>query len=68
MVIDDLVYDLPWRTAWPLEANPPLIVDADAVLALTFTVKRFQPIAAEGGEVLQAGCRLEAVKPDFRLP
>jgi hypothetical protein len=33
MIVDNLHVEWPWRSVSPLEANPPLIVDADAVLA-----------------------------------
>jgi hypothetical protein len=67
MVIDYLDIDRAGRAFGPFEADPPLIVDADAVLAPTVAMKRFQSIAAKGGEILQAARRLKAVKPEFGL-
>jgi hypothetical protein len=67
MVIDDLDIDRARRALRPLKANPPLIVDADAVLALPIALKRFQPVATDGSKIVQAGCRLQAVKPNFGL-
>jgi hypothetical protein len=35
----------------PVEANPPLIVDAEAVLALAIAHQYLKTIARQGGEV-----------------
>jgi len=42
MVIDDLYVDRPWRALGPFEANPPLVIDANAVLAFPFGPARLQ--------------------------
>src|SRR5437868_1414121 len=63
VIIDNLHIDRAGRTFRPFEANPPLIIDADAVLARPAAFKGFQPIAADRGKVFQAGCRLQAVEP-----
>jgi hypothetical protein len=50
-----------------LEANPPLVIDADAVLAGSITLESFQSVSADCGEVLETGRRIEAVKPHLSL-
>ena len=45
----------------PFEANPPLVVDADAVLALAVTFERFETVAGQSGKVLKSGCRFKSV-------
>jgi hypothetical protein len=42
-VVDDL--DLVGVTVVPAEADAPLVVDADAVLAVAITLERFEPVA-----------------------
>ena len=42
MAVDDL--DIGWPSIRPDEANPPLIVDADAVLTLPVASQPLQPI------------------------
>jgi len=37
----------------PTEANPPLVIDADAVLAHAITLQRFQSVAGWGAQVVQ---------------
>lgn len=39
----------------PLEANPPLIVDTDAVLTFPVPTQTLETIAGQGGQVSQ-GC------------
>jgi hypothetical protein len=43
VVVDDL--DLLRARLGPDEADPPLVVDADAVLTGTISLERFQPVA-----------------------
>jgi hypothetical protein len=42
---------VPWRAVRPLKADPPLIVNADAVLAFAITEQRFKAIAGQGREL-----------------
>jgi hypothetical protein len=49
VVVDDL--DLKSIALAPLEANSPLIVDANAVLTGTVTVQTFQPVAWGNSEI-----------------
>jgi hypothetical protein len=52
---------------WPFKANPPLLVDTDAVLPLAIADKRFKVVAGKRGKILQGCCRLENAKAPFRL-
>jgi hypothetical protein len=45
MVINNLDIDRAGRATWPLKTDPPLVVEADAVLALAFAPQGFQPVA-----------------------
>ena len=43
----------------PLEANPPLVIDADAVLALPVALQGFEPVTRHSGSLSwspHAGC------------
>jgi len=42
MVVDDL--DVKCTCAFPAKADPPLIVDTDAVLPLALALQRFEPV------------------------
>jgi hypothetical protein len=46
----------------PGEANPELIVDADAVLAIPVAFQRFQAVAGEPGKVHQAAGLMQLVE------
>jgi hypothetical protein len=45
MVINDLHVGWAGRISEPHKANPPLLIDADAVLTLAVAFQRFLPIA-----------------------
>jgi len=45
-----------------MEADPPLIVDADAVLTASIAVKLLQPVPREG-QVTEAGGRIKLLQP-----
>jgi hypothetical protein len=47
VVINDPDIDRAGRFFGPFKANPPLVIDADAVLSLSVTKERFMPIAAK---------------------
>jgi len=68
MIVNDL--DARWseRPARPLEANPPLIVNADAVLALAVTYQRFKTVSRQRGEIAHRGSRLHTIKFQARGP
>jgi hypothetical protein len=67
MIIDDLDIDGTGGTFRPFEANPPLVIDADAVLALAVALERFEPIAGQSGKVFQTRRGFEPVESDFGL-
>ena len=50
----------------PLEADPPLIVNADAVLAFAIANQRFKTIAGQSDKVLKGRGRLQTVKLQAR--
>ena len=54
MVIDNFDIDWAGRAVRPFKANPPLVIDTDAVLALPVALECFQPVAGQGGEIFQA--------------
>jgi len=60
MIIRNL--DAPRFAIPPLEAYPPLIVDADAVLALTITVQRLQTVAGRHAEIVESLRRVDRQK------
>lgn len=43
----------------PAKTNPPLVIDADAVLSFTVTFQGFQPVAGRDLEVLQPLCLMQ---------
>jgi hypothetical protein len=45
MVVHDLNVRGALRIRWPLETDPPLLIDADRILAFPVTAQRFQPVA-----------------------
>jgi hypothetical protein len=51
----------------PLEADPPLLVDPNAVLPLSITTQNLQTIAWQTGQVFQAGCAIKSLEPALRL-
>jgi hypothetical protein len=65
VVIDD--FHLVGTVIPPDEADTPLVVDPNAVLALTVTAQGLQAVTAQGGEVPQGYSLVEAVKAKFCL-
>src|SRR5713226_2136684 len=66
MIVNDLHGRRSERPAWPLEANPPLIVNANAVLALAITAQSFEAIAGQSGQVSKRGGGLETIELQAR--
>jgi hypothetical protein len=62
MIVHDLDRDWTCRTARPLEADPPPVVDSNAVLPLTISTQFFETVARQNREVSERGGRLEAIK------
>jgi hypothetical protein len=50
----------------PLKADSPLIVDADAVLALTVSTQSLESIPRRFAEIEELRCGIKAVKRDVR--
>jgi hypothetical protein len=53
VVIDN--FDFMGTVRFPAEADAPLVIDADGVLAFPLALERFKAIAGRDGEVLQFG-------------
>lgn len=62
MVVDDL--DVLRTGVGPDEADPPLVVDADAVLPRSVTTQPFQPVAWKRPQVIE---RLGGIQPSESL-
>jgi hypothetical protein len=60
--VDDLDVGGPAVTLRPLEADPPLIIDADAVLPLPISAQRFEPVPGQGGEISERRRSLETIQ------
>jgi hypothetical protein len=68
VIVDNLDIGRPRRTWWPFEANPPLIIDADAVLPGSVTPQSFQTVAGQRAKIGEALRSFQSVEPSFRLP
>jgi hypothetical protein len=66
VVVNDL--DVPRFTVSPNEANPPLIVNPNAVLTLAIPVQRFQAIARRHAEIVELLCRVDRQELCARPP
>ncbi len=66
MVIDDL--HVAGVVVSPAEADPPLIVDPDAVLALPVACQCLQPVPRGYPEILQRYRGIQQVELSLRLP
>jgi hypothetical protein len=55
-----IVYNLHGRgtedPSWPAKADPPLIVDADTILACSVALQCLKPVASESAQVIKARC------------
>ena len=56
MIVCYLDINRPWRATRPREANPPLVIDADAVLVPPAALEDLQPVAGQCGQVFEAKC------------
>jgi hypothetical protein len=63
MVIHDLDILRSSGPTRPAEANSPLIVDANAVLAGSIAPQRFQAIASQRSQVIEAGRGVQDLEP-----
>ena len=66
MIVNNL--DARWSggSARPLEANSPLIVNANTVLALAVAHQSFKAIAGQNGQVSEGGGRFQTVELQAR--
>lgn len=62
MVINNLHVSRPERAVRPLKTKPPLIIDADAVLALAIADQRLKTVARQRGQVFQPASRFQPVE------
>ena len=62
VIINNLYVGRSRRSAKPFKANPPLIVNANAVLALTVTAQCFKPVARKSGEITERSSGLHTIK------
>ena len=63
MVIHDFNLAWPRLTIWPLEADAPLLVDADEILTLAVASERFQPIASQATQRPEGNCCVQYRQP-----
>ena len=52
-------FDLVGVSIAPHETDPPLIVDANAVLSLSISVQRLQTVTRRSSQISQLGCTIE---------
>src|SRR6266852_5171311 len=62
MIVNNLYVRWPERAARPLEPNPPLIVNADAVLAFAVADQNFEAIGLQSRQVSKGGGCLQTVE------
>lgn len=66
MIIDDFNIYRPQGSLRPLETNPPLVIDPDAVLALAVALERFETVSWQV-QIEQRCRRIELVELHLRL-
>jgi hypothetical protein len=66
MVINNLHIRRTGRTLSPLEADPPLIINADAVLSFSVSPQRLKTVAGQDGKIPQSDRSLQTVKLEPR--
>jgi hypothetical protein len=64
MIVHDL--DVPCRALTPFEANPPLIVNADAVLSAPITVQGFKAVARRNPQIVDLFGGVDGEQPRSR--
>jgi hypothetical protein len=65
MIVNDL--DVPRTVVSPTEADPPLVIDSDAVLAASITAELLQAIAREHAKVIEVLGAVEHLQLSFGL-
>ncbi len=68
MIIHNLDIFRPRRVFRPFKTDPPLTVDADAVLAPAITAQCLQPVAGQGAQGLKVPRQMQQLQPLVRLP
>lgn len=66
MVVNNFYVGWPWRPARPFKADSPLVVNANAVLALAVADEGFKTIAGQDGQIAERGSRLKTIKLQAR--
>lgn len=64
MIVHD--FNVP-RPVIPNEAQAPLVIDTDRMLALAIALQCFKPIAWQGTQIRQAASRIQSIEPSERL-
>jgi hypothetical protein len=67
MIILDRHVDGPGRSIGPLETNPPLVVDPDAVVSGPAAFQLLESMPRKIGDVAQTGRGIEPIERPFRL-
>jgi hypothetical protein len=62
VIVNDFYVGRPGRSVSPLKANPPLVVDADAVLAPAVATQCLELVARQGREVAERSGSFHTVK------
>jgi hypothetical protein len=62
VVIDNFNIRRTGGAFWPFEANTPLVVDADAVLAFPAALQGLEPVSRQNGKVAEREGRFEPVQ------
>ena len=68
MVIHDFHVRRSWRFLRPFQADPPLIVDANAVLPLAIALQRLEAIARQCRQILQRVGGFDPVQLETAMP
>src|SRR5690348_10976964 len=53
VIVNDLHVRRSWRSSRPLEANPPLLVDSNAVLPQPVALERLEPVSGQRRQISQ---------------
>ena len=66
MIIDNFYIDRPGRSVWPLKANPPLIINANAILAFPVAFEGFETITGYL-QIAEGSCCFKSVEFHLRF-
>jgi hypothetical protein len=62
MIINDLDIRGPRRPSGPLEADPPLVIDPNAVLSLSVALQGFKSVTRQSTKILKLNSRFQAIQ------